>query len=382
MYNIFTIKLLLILCLKLFLLGCNNSIQEESFIDYDALPELQVTLAEEIIEDEDFYFGRIQDLIVDSQGDIIVSDWAKMAIKQFDSNGNYLGEIASGGEGPGELQTFFFLFHSFNDTLLVFYPGAVGQVDIYTREKDENRYQYKETIDTKRHELRNISLLGRAPGGGYFAKAEEFVQNRQSQLFEPEPQKYEPLLVVNEALEVLADSVDLLTIPNVVFIEAGGGAVSPLGTPPFLYRDVVRAVGQSHYMIAKPAEALIQFFDQNHGITNKIGLNVLQRPVSDADLENELENIPEEFRAKLIERAPEMKPAFKNAWIAKDKIFLHTDKTDKGSQIVVLTDAGQPLGKFYLSEFDEIKAFINNHIYTIHQDPDVGYSLKIYTIDL
>lgn len=50
--------------------------------------------------------------------------------------------------------------------------------------------------------------------------------------------------------------------------------------------------------------------------------------------------------------------------------------------MAVFTMGGEPIGKFCLSEFDDIRYFRNNLIYTLYKKPEKGHSIRVYLVDL
>lgn len=57
---------------------------------------------------------------------------------------------------------------------------------------------------------------------------------------------------------------------------------------------------------------------------------------------------------------------------------MHTANYEQEKEMVLLSDTGQPLGKFFLSEHDEIYDLRQRNIYTLHKNPEVGHSIRIY----
>jgi len=60
---------------------------------------------------------------------------------------------------------------------------------------------------------------------------------------------------------------------------------------------------------------------------------------------------------------------------------LYTDRSDKGTEMLLLNMKGDPLGKFYLSENDELKQFTGNYLYTIQRSP-TGHTIRKYSLGI
>src|SRR5690554_4724356 len=136
-------------------------------------------------------------------------------------------------------------------------------------------------------------------------------------------------------------------------------------------------------MIARPGEQTLIFYDIDHNETNLITLNVEPREVTRQDIDREMENAQPDMRRAVEPRIDHYKPAFLNAWATDSHILLHIETTDEnGAEAAVLNRQGEFLGKFNLSEFDNIQTVSGNKVYTIHRNPDVGDSIRIYELNI
>ncbi|TVR32959.1 MAG: 6-bladed beta-propeller [Balneolaceae bacterium] len=373
-------SLLIIICA--IQIGCSGTSQNENVLDYSTLPDLEVDIIVEIEESEDFLPGRLRDLILAQDGSIIISDWGNMNIVHFDSDGSFKSVIAERGQGPGELKSPFSLIDSKRDTLLVNYRGMTYQTDVYIRDEIGNTFFYEHSLTSEIENNRLIFIEESAPGFGYFARFEDLNHSRTRERFDPPAYRSETIGIVGMSGEVLIDSLHLLQTPNTVFIEREGGAITPLGAPPFLSRDHLKSLGDDKYIIAKSGEGKIQVYDQNHDIQNEIILDVKERSVTKNDLDHQLRNIPEQFQGELRERASSIKPDFTDVWVSNEYFLLQTDEGEKGIEMVLLTEEGEPIGKFTLSHYDEIQVFKNHRIYTLHKDQEYGDSIRVYEVNI
>lgn len=374
------ISILIIICA--FQIGCSGTSQNENLLDYSTFPDLEVDLIIEIEESEDFLPGRLRDLILAEDGSIIISDWGNMNIVQFDSDGSFKRVIAERGQGPGELKAPFSLIDSKRDTLLVNYGGTARQTEVYLRDETESSYFYDYSLHIEVVNNRLKSKIAPAPGFGYFAKFEDLNRNNRNELFDPPAYKSETIGIIGTSGEVLMDSLHLLQEPNTLFLERNGGAITPLGPPPFLSRDLIKSLEGDKYIIAKSGEGKIQVYDQNHDIQNEIILDVKERSVTENDVDYQLKNIPEQFQGELRERASATKPDFTDVWASNEYFLLQTDESEQGIEVVLINEEGKPIGKFILSHYDEIQVFKNQRIYTLHKDQEFGHSIRVYEVNI
>jgi hypothetical protein len=124
-----------------------------------------------------------------------------------------------------------------------------------------------------------------------------------------------------------------------------------------------------NYLIAGPDRLAFFIYDRNHELIREIPLNIKQRPVRESDLGYHLRNEPKEARRILKKMVSEFKPPFLNVWVSQDYVLLHTDNSKNGKEMVVLTLEGDPVGNFYLSEFDDVRYFKDNRIYALYKNP-------------
>lgn len=360
-------------------ISCSKNSDTERTLDYSTLPELRIDIDLEIEESSDFLPGQLHEMFLAEDESFIVSDMGNMAIVQFESDGSYKREIAQQGQGPGELKTFFSLLDSKRDTLLVPFFGVPVQMDVYIWDAAEHTYFYDYSFVENLSEDKTIDVIETAPESGYFAKIRELSPVIREELFNPPTYEIELVSVVNANYDIQTDSIHVLHKPNSIFVEAEGEGVTPLGAPPFLNEDHIKYMTNNQYMLAKPRDGIIQIYDNNHQILDEIVLNVQERTVSEADLNNEIKHLPERFQGTLRERAPDSKPPFIDVWASEDYFLMHTVNHEQGKEMVLLSDTGQPLGKFSLSEYDEIYDLRQQKIYTLHKNPETGHSVRVYT---
>jgi len=80
--------------------GCRTDTENVEIIDYSKIRILDVELVQEIGADDGNVFGRLRDLVVFSDGTLVVSDLGKGTIEQFTEEGERIGTIAKRGGGP------------------------------------------------------------------------------------------------------------------------------------------------------------------------------------------------------------------------------------------------------------------------------------------
>lgn len=81
--------------------GCTSESAQYDSID---APNIDSELILELKDSDDILFGVISDVVVASNGSILVADASRQRIHIFDSEGNFLNSALRDGQGPGEVQ--------------------------------------------------------------------------------------------------------------------------------------------------------------------------------------------------------------------------------------------------------------------------------------
>ncbi len=90
------------LLLILFILHCCSKKQKVTSINITLEKDLEIGVSE---GDENYMFGGIIDVEVDSQENIYVLDWKNKTVKKYDKDGRFLQNIGQKGQGPGEFSS-------------------------------------------------------------------------------------------------------------------------------------------------------------------------------------------------------------------------------------------------------------------------------------
>lgn len=367
-----------ILLLSIVVLSCSNSTISDEQIRYSELPFIEYGLTLEIEESESYIPGQINSLLLASDGSIIAYDRGSITLEQFSPEGEHLATVASEGGGPGELPQFFTLVDAGRDTIMTEAIG--GRRDLF--HPDENGvYQYTRNLAGEGNPQDQFRWNGIRSDTQVYATRLRVSNDVQELITNPQDYTETFMSVIDRDNSLVQDSVISLRTPNPHIAQSGDGIF--VHYIPFKNTDRFKSFADGSYMIARPGEQTLAFYDTDHNETNRITLNVEPREVTRQDIDRTLDNTQPEMRRDIEPRIDDYMPAFLDAWATDTHIFLHTETTeDNGAEVAVLNRQGEFLGKFNLSEFDNIQTVSGNRVYSIHRNPDVGDSIRIYEISI
>ena len=362
--------------------------QEQRVINYEDLDELNVEVIIDTKDQEGVYSVNLRNLVVTSGGTLLVSDLGKTTIEQYNYEGKFIEQIASEGQGPGELPFIFNLFITEGDTLIVWHEQT-GRADYFYFDSD-GIYKYVRSVMMDQFPSHRLEVIGYTDNGKFFA----YTGHTDAALISSGMPEYRntPVALLNESLKVHRDSLHMVKKPSYILADPSQfhspvtiGGLAILGMPPYRYEDYFILLNQGRYMIARPGTSNLYFYTSNHELEKKVSIHAKDRRVERKDLQyafrdHRLRNDLRIIR-KLESYVKEKKPPFLNVWASENHILMHTDNGEKGKEMAIFTKHGKAVGKFYLSEYDEVHNFNHNRIYVLHKNPIAGHSIRIYRIN-
>lgn len=372
---------LITVVILIFLCGCRYK-PNDKLVDYNQLDQLNLKLTLEIGSIEESTLGSLGSLLLVSDGKMLVSDLGKNTIEQYDATGEHMGTIASKGGGPGELPSTFFMHKGNNDTLIVWHGDGSRRVDFFSKNEND---MYRFVRSSSRNSLKDRvpTILGPHPDTTYFAKTREISDNMRQWIADHSNHYWSPVVTMDNSFNhVLQDSLHMLKKATPLVNISSGGAMRIYGIPPYQSQDIFRLIGNGRYLVGRPDSSSLYIYGRDHTLRREIPLHVTKRPVKQADLDYQFDLMSAEdsIRREMEARIPDTKPPFLNIWVSEKYIWMHTDTSQEGKQIVLMTLQGEVVGVFHISAFDEIQQVDNNHIYALHKNPESGHRIKIYKV--
>lgn len=362
----------------LLMAGCAGSDDENGKLDYAALDQLEYSLVTEIGETEDYLPGQFTSLAVDSRGNILAWDGTKVTIEQFDAEGNHLATVATEGGGPGEVVQNTRLVGVPGDTLVLSFPRA-NQYSLFAPGED-GAYSFLEAVNHENPRSGSMNVQGSQSPDRHFLTTRSFGDMAQ---FGPEgpANTLHHVDLVDRTHTILRDSLHEMILPNPI-IEMIDGGISVYSGVPFQYEDQLRVFRDGSYLIARADSAILEYYDADYGLQRRVDLDVVERPIEEEDREYAFRNMDREVQEKMLLRLAETKPAFLGLWASNEMIVMHTDNSEEGREMVVLTHQGEPVGRFVLGESERVHAVDGKRLYVVDNDTDRGSVIRIYEMVL
>jgi hypothetical protein len=353
--------------------GCGSGSESAGSIDYSKIDEIPLTLEIETLESDDYFHGQLADMVLASDGTMLVSDYGSTTIEQFSPNGEHVGTIAKQGGGPGELSQWFFMIDKGNDSLVVRHQS--GMMVTYAR-KASGQFGFEYSISGERS-AGPVQLVGPHPNGTFYATKGQIISDIAAALANPATHRETHLALVDNRNQIQRDSILPVMTPNphIQQFDNGGIAVFPV---PFRYMDRVR-VHENGYVLGLPNEATFKFYNHDHELQETLVLDIAPRRISSEDLDYATRNMNENAKSAVLGKVGNFKPAFQNFWYNGEYLFLSTDAHESGTDIVVLKRSGTPVGKIVVPPYEDPRYFIGDRIYALNRNPEIGHSVRIYS---
>lgn len=358
-------------------ISCGSAGDSNELINYDELPEIDISLIVEAGEGGGYFPGRISELFISSHGDLLVSDMGSNTVEQFSPDGEYLGTVAESGSGPGEVSGFFQIYNAGGDTLMVESQG--GRRDLFYP-GDDGVYRYTRNMIGESGSMEGYMLNSVRSDTEFYATRRRVIRNPTQMMSNPNDYHESYIHVVDRNNKAVTDSIQRLRTPEWHMLSIGNGFT--IHEVPFRNHDRFVPIPGEGYMVARPADSQLLFFDDQHEHQSTLTLNIAERTIGRTDLDHTLRNASSDMRRAIEPRVYDTKPPFLNIWASEEWIWLQSDNTKDGKQMIVMDYDGNFQSRFLISEFDEVQSIRGNLIYTIHRNPDMGDSVRIYEADV
>ena len=370
----------LILLMILFIsYTCNFNSQQDKY---------RIELKEILIINND-YIGKINDIQVDSKGQIYISDGISSYIYLYNSKGQMIKKFGGKGDAPGEYMYIWGMQLKENDTLVV-YDGFKYRLTIYAPYKFNSPNR---TINIS--PLKNKPFKPGAIGSGYSGMSGLWVTNNKNMPYliiftsyyseeNLSQKKFSLLYKLDEKGRIINEN-PILKVNDVERLIIASGSSFRVSEMPFGSKPIIKLSQDGLIYYGDAKDFMIKSFDLNGYKLNEIKYKIDKHFITDKMWEDELRNyFPLSLKdvKKSKTPLPEYLPVFEdftiddngNIWVAANQ------KDFKGFKYYIFDKNGKLLNTVVIPNKTVIKLVKNDYAYGIRTDNKGVQSVVKYQV--
>ncbi len=334
------------------------------------------------------FFSFIENIAVNSRGQIFIEEPMPAAIRAFDSDGSYLADVGAVGEGPGEYSDPLFgdVLTGPADSVYVYDTSQGRHLSIY--EPDKFEFVRNVTIPPypveEGNRVENFGILGVVKDGYFFRL--RLVPSRMLVTTHRETSEvirmvnldgsYGPVVATGSGYEGV---VALREIPQL-----GQKIPLPDGIP--FGRSMNWGLGPEGMLFSGWNDFInIAVMSVNGPEERHISMTHYPIPVSDADMEDWMSHYGPEMRAKFRERGLHTtKPAYEELLVDdKNRVWLELSATQDSTVVewIVLDMDSRVVGKVTLPFGARLKAIRDGRVYAVETKGGVP-TVAVYELNV
>jgi hypothetical protein len=342
------------------MMGCNPTSTENEPINLKQVPEIQLTLKTSIQESDSILFQRIDEIVSDSSGNIILADQMAKKIYHFDAEGNFLNTISRDGEGPGEFRSILYMFIDSKNRLFV---GDINLDRTSIFEKNGVRWQFTQDYSTG---VERYSVIA--------ASSSDDVVLRKSPFQTPTYGAYWYEHVLGYG-NLNTDSIKT----ELVRFKERGQLVDNRGWMigiPFGPETLVATSRDGFVYLLWNDAFNLEIYDSNINPIDTIKLHLPIVEVTEDEKNLIYERTSAQYRGLLSQHAPNTKPVAKNLEIdPMNRIWI---QMYNDPEYLVINQNGDLLGAFNLPDTEELMHVDKKRIYATTTTEN-GIQISVYS---
>ena len=361
-------KYIILICLmSFFLWSCSGSNSDPAGSGNLVSIDIEEVLRISDEYTDEFLFGSLSGIIVDSEGHILAGDQSLKTIYHFSPEGSYIGNFGQEGAGPGEFGQFFTLGITYDDSLYV-QDMMQSRVQAFGK-NSAGSWAFGSTIPLRRgtggfpsnlHKLSDTELIVHYMRGVQSGNSAEkpFLQmaNRDGEMIGEKILELEPfqMHVIRSENRVMA-----ISIPHTYHQPY---AISPAG----------------HIYTGYNETLMISKFDHQGNHLLDIDFPVEPLELSRDEKDEAVSNFGE-AAGEVRSRIPDIKPAFTRLLVADNgNLWVHRGKVADDQVWFVFSDTGNPLFEVKLPPKYNVSQVRHGNIYGTMTDEDELVSIFVY----
>ena len=350
---------------------------------------LKIILKEDFVINSDD-IGKINEIQIDSKGQIYISDGINTCIHLFSSKGKFLRKIGKKGEGPGEYQYIWGIQITKGDSLIV-YDGVQYRITIYAPGKFDNPIK-----TVKLPIIENKPEIPGVIGNSYSGSSGLRVPLNSNGVFfiiyntpysqNDEKQKHYSKLYKVDNKGKLVKKEPVIKIPDVERFKISSGSGFMVSTMPFGRIPVIKFSNDGIIYYAETDDFKITSVDMNGKKKNEITYKIDRNFITDKLWQSELKKYSH-LTLKDVKKSkmplPEYLPIFEdftvddhnNIWVAVN------EKEYKSYKYYVFNNQGKLNNTVSIPNKTVVKIINKNFAYGIRTDDWGIQSIVRYKIE-
>lgn len=336
----------------------------------------KISLKEDLVINSDD-IGKVNDIQIDSQGQIYVSDGINQCIHLFSPKGKFLRKIGRKGKAPGEFHYIWGIQITKGDTLIV-YDGVQYRITIYAPEKFDNPIKtVKLPIIEKKPEIPGV--IGNSFSGlsGLWVPLNNngvfFIIYTTPNSQNDEKQKHYARLYKVDRQGKLIKKEPVIKIPDVERLKISSGSGFMVTTMPFGRIPVIKFSNDGIIYYAETDDFKITSVDMNGKKKNEINYKIDRNFITDKLWQSELKkysHLTLEDLKRSKTPLPEYFPIFVDFTIdEKGNIWVAVNQKDyKSFKYYVFNRQGKLIDTVLVPNKTVIKIINKNFAYGIRTD--------------
>lgn len=349
----------------------------------------KILLKEDLIINSD-EIGKVNEIQIDSKGQIFICDGINTCIHLFSSKGEFLRKIGKKGEAPGEYQYIWGIQITKGDTLIV-YDGVQYRITIYAPKKFDNPIK-----TVKLPIIENKPEIPGVIGNSFSGLSGLWVPLNNNGVFfiiyttpysqNDEKQKHYARLYKVDRQGKLIKKEPVVKIPDVERLKISSGSGFMVTTMPFGRIPVIKFSNDGIIHYAQTDDFKITSIDMNGKKKNEINYKIDRNFITDKLWQSELKKYSP-LTLKDVKKSktplPEYLPIFVDFTIdEKGNIWVAVNQKDyKSYKYYVFNKQGKLIDTVLVPNKTVIKIINKNYAYGIRTDDWGLQSIVRYKIE-
>lgn len=342
------------------------------------LPQLSIEPETLITETGDLLLSSIGQVLVDSDGYIIISDAQQRFLHALDPSGQFLHTLGGRGSGPGEYEFPGPMAIDEEDRIHLLDWGA-RNIIVYAKNGDEWIFDYDFSLNTS-----NTGMFTQ-----FFPEAnrEYMTINRFNPFTDDNGNTV--LRRINASGEIVADSLHLSQNNEMFTVTGGSGQpMMSLSVPEVHLQGRFTSDYDGNYYYGWTESLEVQRkVSGEEGFAPFINYDLSNRPFTAADGDSVISrysnNLEREHIRDLRTEFPDYKPAFRNMLVDDNGyVWIHVFTEKSEGEWLLFDDQGEPVFRTSFPTGERVVSLRHNRVYAVTESEEGLPAIQVYSYSL